>query len=179
MNLFRIIKQTSFLVGMASMSFAIYIKPVSAQQRVCVITDEGVTACGKITTPAKKPVDSLQRKEVDNFVVSLQGCRRSNTTIKCKVTIKNKAQERNLRIIAFVPYVTSSTIIDSSGKSYSASNVEVGGQIGGDLSPVISPGINYVADVNFEDIPQQITQVPLLNLYVNRNIQFRNVSFLN
>jgi hypothetical protein len=179
MNLVRIIQQTSVLVSMVLASFLIYGKPVSAQQRVCVIADDGTTVCGKLITQTKKSIDSVQRKEIDKFVILLKGCRRSDANIKCNFIITNKGEERSLTI-----YTTNYTaFVDSSGVSYFGSRVDVGGQSNSNLSPVISPGIDYIADISFENIPQQITQVPLLNLVLNtpdlRTIKFRNVSFSN
>ncbi len=47
------------------------------------------------------------------------------------------------------------------------------------MLPTISPGIDYLASITFENIPEQITKVPLLKIYIVREVQFRNVSFSN
>jgi hypothetical protein len=179
MNLVSIVRQTSVLASIVLASLLIYSNQASAQQRACVITDEGATVYGKLTTLNKKPNQSLgQRKEVDKFVFLLKGCRRSDTTIKCNLSIINKGAERELYIRADR---STSTIIDSSGKSYSGSTVEIGGQIGSEgLTTIISPGIDYIAEINFENVSEQIAQAPVLNLYLHRQkVQFRNVSFSN
>jgi hypothetical protein len=177
MNLFRIIQQSGILVGIASMGL-VSSNPASAQQRVCVITDEGVTVCGKLTTQTKKPNQNIgQRKEVDKFIFLLKGCKRSDTTIRCNLIINNKGEERSLYIHAGEEY---STIVDSVGKAYSGSIVDIGGKSSNGLHTVISPGIDYNADIIFENIPEQVTQASVLNLYLHsQKVQFRNVYFLN
>ncbi len=177
MHLIRTFLQTSVLTSMVLSSLSIYSNPASAQQRACVITDEGATVCGKLTTQTKKPNQSSgQRKEVDKFVFILKGCRRSDTTIKCNLLVTNKGAERELYIQA----VERSTIVDSVGKSYPGSTVDIGGKNSNALWTVISPGIDYSADISFENIPEQIAQAPVLNLYLHsQKVQFRNVSFSN
>jgi hypothetical protein len=178
MNLVRIVRQTSVLASIVLTSLLIYSNPASAQQRSCVITDEGTTVCGKLTTQTKKPNSSSgQRKEVDKFVFLLKGCKRSDTTIKCNLQVTNKGSERELYIHAGNEY---STIVDSLGKAYSGSTVDIGGKSSNALWTVISPGIDYNADISFENIPEQIAQAPVLNLYLHsQKVQFRNVSFSN
>lgn len=180
MNLVRMFAQASVLASMVLASLSIYSNPASAQQRACVITDEGATVCGKLTTQMKKPTSSVeQRKELGNFVLLLKGCRRSDTTIKCNLSVTNEGEEKQLWIEQ-----TNSTIVDSDGKSYRGSTVSVGGKSAGSLLTTISPGINYAAVITFKNISQQIAQVPLLNLALHdtsnsHNIQFRNVYFSN
>jgi hypothetical protein len=179
MNPLSIALRTSVLAGVFLASFPIDSNPASAQQRACVITDEGNTVCGKLTTQTKKPNQtSGQRKEVDKFVFLLKGCRRSDTTIKCTLQITNKGAEREIIIRADRD---TSTIIDSAGRAYSGSTVEIGGRTGREgLTTIISPGIDYIAGITFENIPEQISEAPVLNLYLAwKKVQFRNVSFSN
>ena len=72
----------------------------SAEQKVCIITDDGATACGRITIPkkeAKKPSQASQGseriKEIDNIIFSLKGCRQSEETIKCEFSVMNKGRD--------------------------------------------------------------------------------------
>jgi hypothetical protein len=114
------------------------------------------------------------RKEVNNYVFVLKGCKRSDTTIICSLIVTNRGIERTLDI-----YPSASSIVDSSGKSYTGSTVDIGGKTSRREFTIISPGINYTADITFEGIPEQIAKVPLLKLYLDREVQFRNISFLN
>jgi hypothetical protein len=113
MNLVCMFSRTSALSSMILAGFLIHSNPASAQQRACVITDEGATVCGKPTKPTKKPNSSLGcQKEFDNYIVLLKGCKRLDTTIKCTVQITNKGVERPVLMD-----IHSSSIVDSSGAS--------------------------------------------------------------
>lgn len=175
MNPLSIALRTSVLASVFLASFPIDSNPASAQQRACVITDEGNTVCGKLTTQPKKPSSGLGfRKEVKNYIFVLKGCRRSDTTIKCSLIVTNREAEKTLSIRAVI-----SSIIDSNGKSYIGSTVDAGGKNSSGLDVAIAPGIDYTVDITFEKIPEQIAKVPLLKLYLGEEVQFRNVSFLN
>ncbi|MEH1908683.1 hypothetical protein [Nostoc sp.] len=174
------VRRTSVFASIVLSSLLIYSFPAQSQQRVCVITDEGATVCGK---PTKQPKNtnshSEQRKLINGYVFLLKGCRRSDTTIKCNLLITRESTEDNFGIDA-----SKLTIVDSVGKSYNGSAVEMGGKSGNSVSLRISPGINYVTDITFENIPENITQAPVLKLPVfanngANNIEFRNVPFLN
>jgi hypothetical protein len=52
MNIVRITQQAAILASLTSMNILAYSNLVSAQQRVCVTTDEGTTVCG---VPKTKP----------------------------------------------------------------------------------------------------------------------------
>jgi hypothetical protein len=176
MNLLSIALRTSVLAGVFLASFPIDSNPASAQQRACVITDEGNTVCGKLTTQPKKPSSgSGYRKEVKNYIFVLKSCKRSDTTIKCSLIVTNRGAEEYLSIDAS----NYSSIVDSNGKSYSGSTVDAGGNTDSSMHIKIAPGIDYTVDITFEKIPEQIAKVPLLKLYLNGEVQFRNVSFLN
>jgi hypothetical protein len=56
MNLVRMFAQASVLASMVLASLSIYSNPASAQQRACVITDEGATVCGKLTTKSNSAI---------------------------------------------------------------------------------------------------------------------------
>jgi hypothetical protein len=105
----------------------------------------------------------------------LKDCKRSDTTIKCSLIVTNRGEERSLYINAY----SYSSIVDSNGKSYRGSTVDIGGNTNSGVHTKIAPGIDYAADITFEKIPEQITKIPLLKLYLGEEVQFRNVSFLN
>jgi hypothetical protein len=68
MNLVRMFAQTSVLASIVLTSLSIYSNPASAQQRACVITDEGATVCGKLTTQTNKTNQLLQ---ISKLIISL------------------------------------------------------------------------------------------------------------
>ena len=144
-----------------------------------MITDDGATVCGKPTTvkkEAKKPAQSSgYRKEVGNFVYALKGCTKVDTIVKCNLLITNRGAEKDLTINA----QSLSTIVDSVGKYYLGSTVDIGGRSSGQVRTTISPGIDYVAVITFENVPERMIQAPLVNFYVDSKVQFRNVAFSN
>ena len=78
-----------------------------------------------------------------------------------------------------------SSIVDSVGRTYVSSNVEYNGSIESNINITLSPEVDYVVDVNFENIPGQMTQASLLNMSTGKPyqthevVQFRNVPFAN
>ena len=54
MNLIHITRRTGIATGLVLASFLTHIDLASAQQKVCVITDESTTVCG---IPTTKPID--------------------------------------------------------------------------------------------------------------------------
>jgi hypothetical protein len=206
MTLIRLVHRASILTSMAFASLLVYSNPAHADlscivadngkamcgipisiPRMCISTG-GKTTCGKFTTIKKegensnqsseprpetnKPfTGSGQRKEADKFVFLLKGCRRIDTNIKCELTISNKAVARGFQIQA-----SGSTFVDYNGKTHRGSTSEVSGE----GYAKVTPGIDYAATITFENIPEQITRVQLLDLGFNySSVQFRNISFVN
>ncbi len=155
-----------------------HIKPALSQQRTCVINDDGATICGKPTTvkkETKKPQSTGYRKEINNFVLLLKKCKRSDTNVKCDLVVTNKGAERELSLNpAFIK------IIDSAGKSHQCQTVEFGS---GDVTAKITPGVEYAATLNFGNIPDQISQAQILEIDTGVTgvgvFQFRKVYFTN
>jgi hypothetical protein len=188
MTLIRLIQRVSLLSSLVVTSLIIHGSPARSEQRVCIITDDGATMCGKPTSSKKeaknpKQQNSGYRKEVGNFVYLLKGCKKSDTIVKCEFTIMNQGEERSLNIYA-IGY-DGSTIVDSTGKSYQASSIEIGGISGSSRGISIAPGIEYAGVLSFENIPNQLIKAPLLNLYSidgpssGEPVKFRNISFSN
>jgi hypothetical protein len=168
----------NILVSMVSMGL-VSSNPVSAQQRVCVITDEGAIVCGKPTTRKQQPTSgSDYRKEIGKFIFLLKGCKRSDTNIKCNFSVMNKGDE--------VPTNISSDwflLVDSTGKSYPGNGLNIGGNSsnkGQSHSLTISPGIEYLGEITFESVPEILRQFPLLKIdFLNNKMNFRNISLSN
>jgi hypothetical protein len=185
MNLIRIVRKTSILssIFLAIASLSINVNPAQSQQRACVINDNADTVCGKLTSTKKETKKNTQvpvyRKEVDNFVFLLKGCKKSDTTVKCDLIVTNKGKERNLWIVSQYPS-KDSKFIDSEGKAYLVSAIEIGGKKTNEYVKVI-PDIDYTTIVTFEDVPDKISQAKVLelNLVNNGIIQFKNISFSN
>lgn len=174
MNLVRITQQASILASIISTSLLIHIDLASAQQKTCVITDEGTTVCGKPTTQIKKSnQNSTYRKEVNNFIFILKNCSKLDTNVKCDFTITNKGLERELVI-----YTTSSKLVDPDGKSHYAYSLDFDSRVGDtNYSPraTIVPGVDYAATLNFKNMQDKIARFQLLEISTNgKSVQFRN-----
>jgi hypothetical protein len=155
---------------------------LKAVERAYVTTDNGSSVCGKFKSAREgreqgqettKPLQGMvARKEVDNFVYTLKGCRKSDTTVKCELGITNKGKERQVYIN---PNATN--FIDTTGKSNGASSTDISGL---NSYVPITPGIDYSASVTFNNVSEQVGKAQLINLETsNGKIQFRNVSFSN
>lgn len=180
MNLIRTIRWTNILATLILASLFIHAKPSRSQQRACVISDEGVTVCGRPTTAKKgasKPAQvSGYRKEINNFVLLLKGCKRADNNVRCDLVVTNKGAERNLYLNpAFIK------IVDSAGKSYQCQTVDFFATVG-DVAARLAPGIDYSATITFNNIPDQISQAQTLVVntgYDGGFFQFHKISFTN
>jgi hypothetical protein len=164
-HLIRTFLQTSVLASMVLTSFSLHINPASAQQRACVITTEGNTVCGKLTTSKKvskikqHSSSSRYRTEIDDFVFLLNGCRRNQETIKCYFTITNKGEERDLMI-----YPQGSKIIGSGKESYLGSSLYIGGVTSIGSSTTMVKNYDYSAIITFENIPYKTTKASIFSI---------------
>jgi hypothetical protein len=83
MHLISTFLKTSIMASLVLTSLSFHINSASAQQRACVITTEGNTVCGRLTTSKKvskikqNSSSSGYRTEIDDFVFLLKGCRRN------------------------------------------------------------------------------------------------------
>jgi hypothetical protein len=207
MTLIRLIQRASILAGMTFAILPVYGNPAQADtpqfcvvasngktacgtlkavERACVATDAGGVVCGKFKSAkegqaqgqeARQPSQvTIARKEVENVVFSLKGCRKSDSSIKCEFSILNKGKQRTLRLSAI-----NSTLVDSAGKSHSGKVGDFGAQSSIDPIASVSPEVDYSASITFENIPEQLINAQLLNLYfgLGKTVQFRNIPILN
>jgi hypothetical protein len=182
MNLVRNIQQASLLAGIISASFFVFNNPARADQKACVITDAGATVCGRLTTqkpPASRPPVAGNQVQIDKITVSLKGCRRDDKNVKCTFEIANRGKEEKQIVSASY----GSYIIDSTGTSYKAGTLDMGGQISttGQGQGTIVPGVESFASINIENVPAELTQAKVLefNTDLGKKVQFRNVQISN
>jgi hypothetical protein len=159
--------------------------PLKAIERACMTTDGSNSICGKFKSvkqeqaegqETSKPSQStVARKEADNFIYTLKGCRKSDTTVKCELSMVNKGKERSQRI--YTAGLGGTTSIDTTGKSNVCSTSDIGGQ----EQIIMTPGIDYSASITFNNVPEQILKAQLLNISTSNGgiVQFRNVPFSN
>ncbi|WP_310410600.1 hypothetical protein [Chamaesiphon sp. OTE_8_metabat_110] len=212
MTLIRLIQRASILAGMTFASLPFYSNiahadtptpqfcviasngktvcgTLKAVERACVTTNGTNTICGKFKsakdgqeqgqeearTPASNPG---QRKELGGVTYVLRSCRRSSSDIKCNFIITaKKANKLNISTGK-----GKSSIVDSAGRTYPSSSLEYNGDNQNNIFTDMSPGVDYVVDINFENIPGQVTKASLLSIAMYAGsgvVQFRNVPFSN
>ena len=209
MTLIRLVHRASILTSMAFASLFVYSNPARADvscivadngkemcgipmsiPRMCIATGNGKTTCGKFTTikkessepqleTSKPPQSSGYRKESDNITYLLRNCRRVSSDIKCNLIITTKKEGESIGLMTGKGY---SSIIDSAGRTYPSSTLEYNGGINTVFNAASSPDVEYIVDINFENIPGQVTKAALVSVNTypsNKVIQFRNVPFSN
>jgi hypothetical protein len=210
MTLIRLIQRASILAGMTFAVLPVYGNPAQADtpqfcvvasngktacgtlkavERACITTDAGGTVCGKFKSTreegqeeARNPTPSASyRKDSDGVVYLLRSCKRSNSDIKCNLVITTKKERKYLTVSSGKG---NSSIVDSAGKTYPSSNLEYNGRNKPSVIELLSPGVDYIVDVNFENIPVQITQASLVNIVPintaqDKVVQFRNIPISN
>jgi hypothetical protein len=164
----------------------------SAEQRVCIITDDGATACGRVKIPtrdAKKPSQTSQSsgrvKEIDNIIFSLKGCRQSEETIKCELNIMNKGRDTIVQfpVVAWAGQL--SKIVDSKGTVYRSNSIDIDSQQpdgNGTIGATLVAGVNYIATITFKNIPNRLDSIQLFDVSItntSKHPQFRNISLSN
>jgi hypothetical protein len=153
MNLIRITQQASIVASLISTSFLIYSDLASAQQKACVITDEGTTVCGILTTkPINGSNDTLSQ---EGFTVKFNGCKRVQSEIvECSFAL------RNLRDAKRTVYFREAKLFDDNGNfSYG----QDGGFSRGQLTVEIPSGISLRGFTRFKGVPKN-SKLVLLEL---------------
>jgi hypothetical protein len=163
--------------------------------RMCISTG-GKTACGKFTSikqegesqsqsleprqeASNPPPISGYRKQSDNVTYLLRNCRRVSSDIKCNFVITTKKEGQAIGLATGKGY---SSIVDSAGRTYPSSNLEYNGNNSWYFNTIASSDVEYVVDINFENVSGQINKAALISINTyngNKVIQFRNVPFSN
>lgn len=206
-----LIQRASILAGMTIASIPFYSTPVQAEPEFCVVASNGKTVCGTLKTieracvtnnagssvcgkfksvsegqaqeprqeEAKNSTTSAgYQKESDGVVFLLRNCKRSSSDVKCNLVLAAKEDNHRGYIESGKGY---SSIVDSAGRTYPSSSLEHNGRNSTSFSESLSPGVDYVVDLNFKNIPGQTTKAALINLSVQNGkvVQFRNVPISN
>ena len=134
---------------------------LKAVERACVITDNGVV-CGKFNPVASEQAQKQEeagtpkaiagyRKEIDNFVLTLEGCKRVAENVRCQLNILNKGKERKVGLNA-----DNSSLVDSTGKSHQGISGDFGGGASGYSESIMAPNNEVVFSIVFSKIPDFI-----------------------
>jgi hypothetical protein len=169
-NIGKVIVFVSMVTGI----HCFHSNSASADQRVCVMTDESQTVCGKLINK-KEPIISVVspnfQKDKKGHTFLLRNCIRTNNNLACTLAITTKKDDDTI-------LVGQHSIIANTGKTYGHSSVSFNGSTyNGYGIQQMSPGIEYFVDLVFEDIPEQVTRASVLNVAIDQKIvQFRNIS---
>jgi hypothetical protein len=206
MTLIRLIQRASILAGMTFSILPIHGNPAQADtpqfcvvasngktacgtlkavERACVSTEAGSVVCGKFKAAREEQAQeesprpmqgNAPRTVINNVAFSPQSCSRSETTVKCSFSMRNKGSER-----VFCMSASDATITDSSGKTYKASNIEFGGtNNSATCSMKIAPEVDYGAILTFENVPGGIRKAQVLSFpFENKAVNLRNINVSN
>lgn len=157
---------------------------VAAPQDVCVKTESGEIVCGKPVPKPKKisPNQSHSDETIQTAVDSnggvvwdLKSCVRKQSNVSCIFSFSSSNEG-----LYGVAVRDGTKLVDASGNDYSASKISVGkrsASAGQNLFTNIAKGAHYKAILDFNDVPNSIPQVVLLQIqnYSGQMVQFRNV----
>lgn len=129
--------------------------------------------------------DTSQESFVGDFRFELQGCIRADEKIACDFWVTNKEQDEKLRLYANY-LATASRITTPQGSQFIANQVEFGGYESTSYVDVnLVQEVGVTAEVGFESVPQDISQLALIELSVSARhsgaftVQFRNIPISN
>jgi hypothetical protein len=185
MNLVRNIQQASLLTGLVLASLFVCNNPARADQKACVITDEGATVCGKLTSikpPTNRPPVADNQVQTDKITFSLKGCKRYGKAVQCTFEIVNRGKEEK----ELMSRTADSYMIDSTGTSYRGYQLDIGGELSNyDMTGrlKVSPNLDYLVSITINDIPQEVNKAKILEFKfknrLSKPVQFRNVPILD
>jgi hypothetical protein len=205
MTLIRLAQRASILAGMTFSSLPFYSNSAHAEdvlacviasngktvcgtlkevERACITTNAGSTVCGKFKSAkgdgqeeARTPAPIAgYRKEVDNFVLTLESCKRVDEIVRCQIKIFNKGTKKDIGIDT-----SGSSLLDLAGRSHPGSVTDFGSGYGSTTAEINSK-TDIIVSITFNNIPGQIVKAQLLNLAFYKGIkpiQFRNVPVSN
>ncbi len=156
-------------------------------ERMCVTTDGSNTICGKFKSIREEsaqgqeetrnpaPITGYQ-KEVNNFMLTLESCKRVDEDVRCQMKIFNKGKTREVSLSS-----GNSSIVDSTGRAYTGYQTDFGRGAGSWYATVDSK-TDIIVSLTFNKIPAQVVKAQLFNLPFGgemKPIQFRNVPISN
>lgn len=114
----------------------------------------------------------------------LQGCQKSDDTLRCTLLITNMGDsDRALRINANYPYGTQSRVISASGEEFIAEQVQFGQDRNNYVEKQMIRGVPVKAVLSFK-VSSKVSSLAVLEVgygfynpdRVNKTIQFRNIA---
>jgi hypothetical protein len=204
MTLIRFVQRASILAGITFAGIAFHGGSATAQsEKFCVVASNGKTACGTLkaveracvstdngvvcgkfkSVAAEQGQESVKieqgntsRTVVDGITFSSKGCTRSDTTIKCGFSMRNKSDEKYFSLT-----YNNAKMTDSSGKTYIASTIEMLGQKGAtSIGGKLASEIDYEGTMTFDNVPEGVKKAQLLSFpFAGKTVNLRNLTFSN
>lgn len=125
-----------------------------------IIGGAGSAAGGGSKSESKKPQQTV---EVSGYTFNLQECNNSGGTTTCNMLVTSNKQDRKLEIHGG-RHGDRNRIIDETGNEYLLSNAQLGSNTGLYVSNSLSTDIPTRLIVNFEQVPNHINKIKLLEL---------------
>ncbi|MGH1395018.1 MAG: hypothetical protein ACRAVC_13460, partial [Trichormus sp.] len=121
MSIIHNFAQICGLTGVVLTSLLTSIHPVAAQ-RTCVVTDNGDVVCGRPQQNSRNNNSSgkSQTIEFETINITLQGCKRSSSTVNCHFLLTTKKDGTG------VFYCDHSKMFDFYGKEYFCQQGQLG-----------------------------------------------------
>jgi hypothetical protein len=206
MTLIRLIQRATILAGMALASLPVHGNPAQAEdvlacviagngktvcgtlkavERACITTEAGSTVCGKFKSAKKEgqeearnptPIAGYQ-KEVNKFVLTIEGCRKVDGDVRCQMKIFNKGEKRFVDLTAY-----NSSLVDFKGKSYVGGYIDFGNGLNRVGRTELDSNTEIIISIIFEKVADRLAKAQLLNLDFQepiKPVQFRNVIISN
>jgi hypothetical protein len=156
MRTIRHLTKVSTLTGVVLTSLLVSSHPVAAQ-RACVVTDSGNVVCGRLQPNSQNPSSvKNQTVEFEEINLTLQGCKRSSSTVNCHFLLTAKQDGTG----GF--YCDYGKMFDFYGKEYFCHQAQLGqakGKQGTDVATKMLKGIPLKATATFRDVPVQVKEI--------------------
>jgi hypothetical protein len=158
------------------------VRLLAGRSKLLSVLVNGVV-CGKFKSVAAEQGQeavtpdqgNAPRAVVNNVAFLLKGCSRSDASIKCSFSMKNKGKESRFDLLPSL-----STMTDYLGKMHKASTGEMGGESGTSLSLRLTSEIDYEAVLTFDNIPVGVKKAQVLSFpFGGKTVNLRNITFSN
>jgi hypothetical protein len=144
------------------------------------ILDAILNSAKSTGTPIPKPVISKPKPKVEYqlYTFELTDCQLFGTRITCELLVTNNDKDRDLEIRGSYYAGGKTRLIDQRGNEYDVAKVQLGGDERKEsVSANLVTGVPFKLVLVFDDMPQDMTTISLLDISVDRigSVQFRNI----
>ncbi|MBD2694300.1 hypothetical protein [Anabaena catenula] len=167
MRTIRHLTKVSTLTGVVLTSLLVSSHPVAAQ-RACVVTDSGNVVCGRLQQNSQKPSSvKNQTLEFEHINVTLQGCKRSSSTVNCYFLLTAK-QDSDVEFNCY-----RSKMFDLYGSEHLCRQAQIGKSKGDNSAQTrMLKGIPLKAIATFKEVPTQVKEIAAIEVQVNPYVDY-------